>query len=228
MHAAPSISLDADERGLTDERGPIRTCVGCRMRAPKDELVRLVPAPAGFDGPSILVDVSGRLPGRGLSIHPQRGCVEAAVKKGGIAQVLRRAPGLTPDALAEAMASRLSARALSILVAARGARALAVGTEAVREALAEGRLVLIVFAEDAEGRREELTNVASRLGLGTMVIRTGDVRTKAALGKMFGRDELAVVGVLDHGIAERVTQALTAALGLLGVGQLAPAKAEAR
>jgi hypothetical protein len=40
---------------------------------------------------------------------------------------------------------------------------------------------------------------------------------------MFGRDELAVIGVTDPRIAEQVTQALTTALDLL-----APARTEAR
>lgn len=208
---------------LTTERGPIRTCIGCRTRAPKDELVRLVPAPAGAEGPELVVDVLGKLPGRGLSVHPTKACVEAAVKRGGIAQALRRAPRIQTTELARAISDRLSQRALSMVVAARGARALVLGTEAVREALTAGDVALLLLASDAEGRRDELLSQASRLGRAAIVIGTGELRTKADLGKMFGRDELAVIGVTDPRIAERVTQALTTASDLL-----APALSEAR
>jgi hypothetical protein len=208
---------------LMTERGPIRTCVGCRTRAPKDELVRLVPAPTGAEGPELVVDVLGKLPGRGLSVHPRRSCVDAAVKRGGIAQALRRAPRTSAVELATAISDRLSQRALSMVVAARGARAVVLGTEAVREALAAGDVALLLLASDAEGRREELLAQAARLGVTAIVIGTGEARTKADLGKTFGRDELAVIGVTDPRIAERVTQALTTASDLL-----APARSEAR
>jgi len=213
----------ASSEDTSHERGPVRTCVGCRTRAPKEELVRLVPAPDGDPGPELVVDLLGKLPGRGISVHPRRTCVEGAVKRGGIAHALRRAPRSNASALANAIADRLSQRALSIVVAARGARAVVLGTEAVREALAGGELALLLLASDAEGRRDELIAQTERAGRGAIVITTGDTQTKAELGKMFGRDELAVIGVTDPRIAEQVTQALTTALDLL-----APARTEAR
>ena len=56
---------EAEDLGA--ERGPVRTCVGCRVRAPKDELVRLgiVPADLRAGGPAVIVDVARKVPGRG-------------------------------------------------------------------------------------------------------------------------------------------------------------------
>jgi len=64
---------------------PERTCVGCRTRAPKGTLVRLVVDAAS--GP--IVDPSGSAPGRGAYVHPDDGCATAATRAGAIARALR-------------------------------------------------------------------------------------------------------------------------------------------
>ena len=73
---------------------PLRTCVGCRKRAAKRDLVRLVSAAA--DG--VRVDRTGSAPGRGAYVHPDRSCVEAALGRGAIARALR--VGLNEDGAA--------------------------------------------------------------------------------------------------------------------------------
>ena len=52
--------------------GPVRTCVGCRLRADRAGLLRVVVA----DG-VLVVDPRRRLPGRGASVHPDPACVRA-------------------------------------------------------------------------------------------------------------------------------------------------------
>lgn len=59
-------------------------CAGCRERADKASLVRLV-----WNGAdSVTVDARQRLPGRGVYLHP--GCAERALKSRAIARGLRR------------------------------------------------------------------------------------------------------------------------------------------
>jgi uncharacterized protein len=62
---------------------PLRTCVGCRGRAPKRELLRL----ALVDG-RVRPDVKAVAPGRGAYVHRQRACVEAAIARGALAKAL--------------------------------------------------------------------------------------------------------------------------------------------
>jgi hypothetical protein len=69
--------------GATDV--PERTCVGCRAKAPKQELVRLARGPDG----SARVDLTGKAPGRGAYIHRSKACFEAATKRGGLSRALR-------------------------------------------------------------------------------------------------------------------------------------------
>ena len=63
---------------------PIRTCVGCRARAPRSELLRIV---AGPDGPAI--DGRGDAPGRGAYVHRDPVCLEAAGRPGVLGRALR-------------------------------------------------------------------------------------------------------------------------------------------
>lgn len=64
---------------------PLRMCVGCRERAEKACLVRLVVV----DGDAIRVDLTGSTPGRGAYLHPDRACVEAAIARGSLSRALR-------------------------------------------------------------------------------------------------------------------------------------------
>jgi predicted RNA-binding protein YlxR (DUF448 family) len=66
-------------------RAPLRTCVGCKERAVKSRLVRLVVA----GGEGVRVDRTGSAPGRGAYVHPDRDCVEAAVVGGAVSRALR-------------------------------------------------------------------------------------------------------------------------------------------
>lgn len=63
---------------------PIRTCIGCRRRAGRDELWRLV---RGEDG--LVVDLSRTASGRGANIHPDPACWELAVRRRAIGRALR-------------------------------------------------------------------------------------------------------------------------------------------
>ena len=72
---------------ITVASGPIRTCVGCRARAPKDELVRIVRT---HEGPR--ADPAATMPGRGAYVHPTRACVEEGLR-GAVTRALRSGPG---------------------------------------------------------------------------------------------------------------------------------------
>jgi predicted RNA-binding protein YlxR (DUF448 family) len=63
----------------------VRTCIGCRGRADKAELVRLVWSAAGS---VVVVDPRQVMPGRGCYVHP--GCGAAAVKRRAVGRALRR------------------------------------------------------------------------------------------------------------------------------------------
>ena len=68
---------------MTD--APTRTCIGCRLRAPKPELVRLVWGEHGLQ-----VDWKQRSAGRGAYLHQHPECLAQAVRRRALGRALRR------------------------------------------------------------------------------------------------------------------------------------------
>jgi predicted RNA-binding protein YlxR (DUF448 family) len=81
--------------------GPTRTCIGCRTRSSKAELIRLVSG-----GTSVSVDGRQVQPGRGAYLHRSPECVAEAVRRRAVARALRR-PGLDAGQLPELVRSYL-------------------------------------------------------------------------------------------------------------------------
>lgn len=86
---------------------PVRTCVGCRERAPAADLLRVV----AVEG-AALPDVRRVLPGRGAHLHRDLGCLDLAERRRAFPRALR-VPGpldaaAVRDALTGCGASRLT------------------------------------------------------------------------------------------------------------------------
>jgi predicted RNA-binding protein YlxR (DUF448 family) len=73
----------AKKQGLRVKHIPQRTCVGCRQIMEKKTLIRLVRTEQG-----IVVDLSGKLAGRGAYLHDNRPCWEKGLK-GTLANALK-------------------------------------------------------------------------------------------------------------------------------------------
>jgi len=63
---------------------PVRTCVGCRARAPRAALLRVV-----SQNDILIIDEGAVLPGRGAWLHPTRECMEAALRRRAFGRALR-------------------------------------------------------------------------------------------------------------------------------------------
>ncbi|MFK4853021.1 YlxR family protein [Microbacterium sp. ZW T6_19] len=63
---------------------PVRTCVGCRTRAPRTTLLRVV-----SQDDILIIDEGAVLPGRGAWLHPTRECMEAALRRRAFGRALR-------------------------------------------------------------------------------------------------------------------------------------------
>ena len=77
---------------------PVRTCVGCRQRAPASELLRVVGV-AGPAGLRLVPDPGRRLPGRGASVHLAAGCLDLAERRRAFGRALRVTGALDAAAL---------------------------------------------------------------------------------------------------------------------------------
>ncbi|HRN29246.1 MAG TPA: YlxR family protein [Terrimesophilobacter sp.] len=63
---------------------PVRTCLGCRQRAARSSLVRVV----AHSGEAV-VDARATLPGRGAWVHPNPRCVSTAIERRAFRRALR-------------------------------------------------------------------------------------------------------------------------------------------
>jgi predicted RNA-binding protein YlxR (DUF448 family) len=70
---------------------PVRTCVGCRARANKSDLLRVVAPGSGSGGSPVelVPDVRSRLPGRGAYLHLDPGCLDLAERRRSLPRALR-------------------------------------------------------------------------------------------------------------------------------------------
>ncbi|NEM90416.1 YlxR family protein [Galbitalea soli] len=68
---------------------PVRTCLGCRSRAERSSLLRVV----ARDG-VVLPDPSATLPGRGAWVHPTSECVDKSISRKALGRALRVAVAL--------------------------------------------------------------------------------------------------------------------------------------
>ncbi|WP_163510273.1 YlxR family protein [Fodinicola acaciae] len=70
--------------GVEITNAPVRTCIGCRERAPAADLLRVV-----MVGHEVVADPARRRPGRGAWLHPDPGCLASAERRRAFARALR-------------------------------------------------------------------------------------------------------------------------------------------
>jgi len=174
-----------------------RTCVGCLQVGPKDQLIRLVCGPSG----QVLLDIHGKLPGRGAYICAQRPCVEQALKRTRLQEAFRREVTLVSvDELVVAMARVMAERALGCIRIARKAGRVVSGYTQVSRALTYEPVACLLVAEDtARDRLREYQGWCAK-----RQIPCRSFLTKARLGELAGRDVSSAMGILDPRLGERL------------------------
>jgi hypothetical protein len=77
--------LDRQGGRRSSKHVPERTCIGCRTKRPKRELVRVVRSAEGH----IVIDETGKYPGRGAYLCRRRDCWALALKRASLNRALR-------------------------------------------------------------------------------------------------------------------------------------------
>ncbi|HYP89705.1 MAG TPA: DUF448 domain-containing protein [Polyangiaceae bacterium] len=177
----------------------LRTCVGCRASGPPPDLVRLIVGPDG----EVVPDLGGGAFGRGAWVHPRPACVADAVR-GGLSRGLKTKITTSVSEVNELLRQAASRRVVSLLQAAQRAQLAALGTTALEEAERDDSVQLLVLAGDAKA--------SAQLSPVMRLAQRGRVRlfkTKAELGAAFGRDELALVGLLSPDLSREVSRMIS-------------------
>ncbi len=179
-----------------ERSGPVRRCVARRIRAPKEELVRFVRGPDGM----AVADVEERLPGRGVWLAAEGRLLAEARTRKAFARLGLRLDD--PERLAREIARRLVRRCLDLIGLARRANQAVWGYERVREALARGRVAVLLVARDASANARDRFH---RLPSG--VVRS-EAFGREELARALGRADVVYVGVAPGRLARRLIREL--------------------
>jgi predicted RNA-binding protein YlxR (DUF448 family) len=79
---------------------PVRSCVGCKKRAAKSELLRLAVVTVD-EQLCVVPNPRGRHPGRGASLHPDPHCLDLAERRRAFPRAFRLAGPLDSSAVRE-------------------------------------------------------------------------------------------------------------------------------
>jgi predicted RNA-binding protein YlxR (DUF448 family) len=74
---------------VTERAEPVRTCIGCRERVAKSDLLRVVAVGDGSGVSRLVPDPRGRQPGRGAHLHPTADCLAMAERRKAFGRALR-------------------------------------------------------------------------------------------------------------------------------------------
>jgi len=161
-------------------------------------MVRVVLGLAG----AVAVDLAGSHFGRGAWLHPRPLCVSRAAPRG-LARSFRSEITTTALELTQLLQNAADGRATGLVSAAARGRHVALGSTAVKEALNSGAARLVVVAKDARAAAaapwiEQTVAEGHAVAWGT----------KELLGAATGRGEVAVLAILDSGIASALAAAI--------------------
>jgi len=175
-----------------------RMCAGCGKRDSVDALVRVVVDPSSGE---VVMDLAGSEFGRGAHVHAAPACVVKAAK-GGLSRVFKMEVKGDAEAMGKELVASAERRIEGLLGGARRGKLVAVGGDAVSDSLKDGSARLLVVARDAAAAAE-LPHVRKAIADG-LCIAFAD---KARLGAIFSRNEVAVVAVLNEGVASAIRHA---------------------
>ncbi len=83
---------------------PLRSCIACRLKSPKRDLIRVVRTPEGV----LEIDLKGKKAGRGAYLCRRLQCCEAALQPGRLSQALKaQVNALEAEALRAAVSALL-------------------------------------------------------------------------------------------------------------------------
>jgi predicted RNA-binding protein YlxR (DUF448 family) len=193
-------------RALAEQRANSRRCVASGDSKDREDLVRFVIGPDG----SVVPDLEGRLPGRGLWLTPDREVLETTRLAAALARAAKASVTVPPD-LADRLERLLVQRCRELLGLARRAGQAVMGYEQVRAFLrgsdAARHGVLVAARDGAPGGRDKLRHLAPELPL-------VDVLESAEIGAAFGTGAVVHVALADGRLARAFLQAAHRLAGL--------------
>jgi len=184
-----------------------RRCIVSGETLPKSELMRFVVGPDS----TLVADLDGDLPGRGLWVRPERPLLEEAISR----NAFSRAQGgqvIVPDGFLENVERLIRTKSMNLLGLARRAGQVITGFDQVISALKKGEGGLILAALDGaqDGRRKVRGKLAAGTSAATLVENFDSAELSAAVGK----ENVVHVLVAPGKFAQQITRCARIVSGL--------------
>lgn len=183
--------------------GPERKCIATGEVLPKAALIRFVIGPDG----TVVPDLAGKLPGRGIWVKADRAALERAVSRNLFPRAAK-APVKTPADLVDQVERGMRARVQATLALARKAGQAICGFEKVRGSLDLGEAVVLLQASDGSERGK--TKLRPPDGPASYI----GWLTARELGLAFGRDSVIHGALTTGGLTTRVVEEATRLSGV--------------
>jgi len=196
------------EDALTGTKAPERTCIVTREIRDKERMIRFVAAPDG----TIVPDLKGDLPGRGLWVTAERGILDEAIRRHAFTKVTK-GKAKADAGLTDRVVDLLERQFLDQLGLAKKSGHLVAGFDKVEAALRAGQVKFLLEASDgaADGRGK----LARLAGPGVEIWAP---LPSEALAPALGRQHAIHVAVKPGGMAERLSITLRRLAGFSGAG----------
>lgn len=181
-----------------EERGPKRTCLGCRKLFARTDLLRFVLAPQG----TLLVDYKGRLPGRGAYTCVDSSCIAEAMRRRQFSRTFKREVlPVADDFIAHELSRQIQERICGLIGMARKAHQLLSGSSLILDRLSAGApLAFIIVASDvSDGIGEKVVGRATNRS-----VRFYRMFEKEFLGRLLGTGQRSVLALLPGSLAAAI------------------------
>ncbi len=185
----------------------LRRCIASGESKPPSQLLRFVVGPDR----SIVPDLAGKLPGRGLWLSPRRDMIDKACSRNLFARAAKSAVHV-PEDLAALVERLLDSRCLELISLAKRAGQLVAGHDKVRSWLTAGKAGLLIQAADAaDDGRGKLRALGQAVKPGLPVLELFDAEQ---LGRALGRPASVHIAVMPGGFADRIVAEATRLAGV--------------
>ena len=186
-----------------EQDDPERKCIVSGESQPKAGLVRFCIGPDA----TVVPDILGRLPGRGIYVAADRTAITKAATKGLFSRAARQ-PVKAPDGLADLVEALLARRVVDLISMCRKANAAVMGYEKVKDWLSSGKARVLVQASDGSERGK--TKLRPPEGEGGFI----GLLTAGEMGLAFGRERAIHAALGAGGLTTRVVEEAARLSGL--------------
>ena len=174
--------------------GPERKCIVSGETSQQGGLIRFVVGPDA----TIVPDVSGKLPGRGLYVTSERAALEKAVAKKLFVRAARQSVEVADD-LVDEVERQLTRRVIELISLARKSGRAVAGYERVKDWLQREEAEVLIQASDGSGRgKSKLSTPHYGTYIGCL--------TADELGLAFGRQTVIHGALASGGLTKRVVE----------------------